>query len=199
MLIFVLYPPLTVLALVVRLSKTVWERKQHYSCSYKAYVVSSITGLHIEISETESVILQAHHLWQAKSVERDKKKILRVGRAIALAFVSLQCIGTLARTASRLGGDITPWLWYSRFFATDFECFWLSVGMIPVLLMSWTAWYINVSWIKEDQVLPAPRPQPDPGVPTIDRASAVFYKAVTRITLMVFVLLLLILPVGEMW
>ena len=156
LIIFIIFPLYPACSLLVELFRTAraWRRDERRD---PVYLLSRIGGLRVSRQNDVTETLDRRHLWQYSWVRRSTKPLSRIGGCLLLLVTTAQCLGTLIRTTSRFSIDGSYYYRESNFqafLAEDFESFYLSIGLLAVLIKSWLAFILNVEWRSDNERAP---------------------------------------------
>lgn len=142
--IFPLYPACSLLAELFRLTQA-WRRDGWHE---PVFLLSRIIGVRVYPDQGRpSEALDNRHLWQYSWTRRRSRTYVKIALVLTLLLTTSQSLGTLVRTISRLFIDQFhrgPNM--KAFLAEDFESFFLSIGVLAVLIKSWLALAVNAEW-----------------------------------------------------
>lgn len=160
LIIFVVCPIYPCLILARNLAMALWRRyrRTHYRHHLRVHFWSNLIGLQVIAADESSESFSAYVGWRAEVHAMDNLPA-RAGRALVLTLTTVQSLGMFVRVLCRLvvyrGG------WFDHAFqgiaVADFEAFHLSMGMMAILFMSWSAWALNVTWREDPETLPGPK------------------------------------------
>ena len=135
------------------------EYHSHHSGSYLAsttrgfqFTIAQISGVHATKTRDECVsdllINSNHHRFVVEP--REKSRSVMNGQALALAFLTMQCLGAVIKESRRIargsglhGGDPQH---QPGVVLADAEILWFALSGISILFCSWTSLFQNRRW-----------------------------------------------------
>lgn len=159
LLIFVIFPVYPCFILAQNLAVALWRRYRRPRAGHhlRIYFWSSLTGLHVTTVDGSSEPFSSYEGWRAEVHPLDSSLLARLGRGLVLAVTSVQTIGMFVRLLYRFIYFERGYEAFSGMAVSDFEAYHLSIGLVAILAMSWSAWVMNVSWAEDSETLPGPK------------------------------------------
>ena len=157
LLIFIIFPMYPCVTLAQNLAVALWRRvlrtvhRHHLSLNFW----SNVAGLHVATVDGSSEPFSAYRGWRAEAHPLNNL-LARLGHGLVLALTTVQSVGMFVRLLCRLI-RLRGYRPFDGFAVADFEAFQISIGMLAILFMSWSAWALNVAWAEDPETLPGPK------------------------------------------